>query len=53
MCPTLINIDDNSCPLNIPLIIPVTIIYPAISLQTSKAFAGPKIIEEVEDKPFV
>ena len=53
MCPILRNEYDINCPLNIPTLSPVIMIFPALSLQVSGELIEPKIIEEVEHKPFV
>lgn len=49
----LMNPKEAICPQKIPVIRPVTMIYPALSFETCGALEGPKIMELVEEKPFV
>lgn len=47
------NANEIICPEKIPQSRPVIIIYPALSLLTSGALEGPKIMQEVVKNPLV
>ena len=53
MCPTFLNPKEAICPQNMPMMRPVAIIDPALSLLGAGALAGPMIIAQVVQYPLV